>query len=253
MLPGCQLSKLRLSILNRREEYELLEALKHEVYEANMELPRQGLVKYTWGNVSGVDREKKLFAIKPSGVDYDKLTPEDIVICNFDGEVVEGDLNPSSDTATHAVLYKEFPEIGGIVHTHSTWATTWAQAGLDVPAMGTTHADTFYGSVPCARYLTQAEIDAGYEEETGKVIVETFKERAIDYMAVPGVLLHGHAPFTWGEDAADAVLHAVVLEEVSKMNLFARQLNSFAEELPQRILDKHYLRKHGADAYYGQK
>ncbi|AIS61760.1 L-ribulose-5-phosphate 4-epimerase [Listeria ivanovii] len=231
----------------------MLEALKEEVYQANVELPKQGLIKYTWGNVSGIDREKELFVIKPSGVDYDTLQPADMVVCDLAGNVVEGKLNPSSDTPTHAILYQKYPEIGGIVHTHSTWATIWAQAGLDVPAMGTTHADTFYGTVPCARFLTQAEIDRGYEKETGNVIVETFQQRGIAPMAVPGVLLHGHGSFTWGKDAKSAVMNAVVLDEVCKMNLFARQLNHFSEELPQRILDKHYLRKHGKDAYYGQK
>jgi len=231
----------------------LLEQLKEEVFQANLELPERGLIKYTWGNVSAVDREKGLFVIKPSGVGYDDMKASDMVVCDFDGNVIEGDLNPSSDMPTHAVLYKEFPEIGGIVHTHSTWATIWAQAGLDVPAMGTTHADTFYGTVPCARFLTQAEIDRGYEEETGNAIVETFRERGIKPMEVPGVLLHGHGPFTWGKDAKGAVMNAVVLDEVCKTNLFARQLNNFAEELPQRILDKHYLRKHGENAYYGQK
>lgn len=231
----------------------MLEALKEEVFQANMELPRQGLIKYTWGNVSGVDCEQGLFVIKPSGVDYETLKASDMVVCNLDGEVVEGELNPSSDTPTHAVLYRNYPEIGGVVHTHSTWATIWAQAGLDVPAMGTTHADTFYGKVPCARFLTAEEIDTGYEEETGNVIVKTFKERNIDPQQVPGVLLHGHGPFTWGKDANSAVMNAVVLDEVCKTNLFARQLNNFAEELPQRILDKHYLRKHGENAYYGQK
>ncbi|MFZ2378901.1 MAG: L-ribulose-5-phosphate 4-epimerase, partial [Trichococcus flocculiformis] len=219
----------------------------------NLELPERGLIKYTWGNVSAVDREKGLFVIKPSGVGYDDMKASDMVVCDFDGNVIEGDLNPSSDMPTHAVLYKEFPEIGAVVHTHSTWATIWAQAGLDVPAMGTTHADTFYGTVPCARFLTQAEIDRGYEEETGNAIVETFRERGIKPMEVPGVLLHGHGPFTWAKDAKGAVLNAVVLDEVCKTNLFARQLNAFAEELPQRILDKHYLRKHGENAYYGQK
>lgn len=231
----------------------MLEQLKEEVFQANLELPERGLIKYTWGNVSAVDREKGLFVIKPSGVGYDDMQASDMVVCDFDGNVIEGDLNPSSDMPTHAVLYKEFPEIGGIVHTHSTWATIWAQAGLDVPAMGTTHADTFYGTVPCARFLTQAEIDRGYEEETGNAIVETFRERGIKPMEVPGVLLHGHGPFTWGKDAKGAVMNAVVLDEVCKTNLFARQLNNFAEELPQRILDKHYLRKHGENAYYGQK
>lgn len=231
----------------------MLESLKEEIFLANMELPKQGLVKYTWGNVSGVDREKELFVIKPSGVSYGTLTAKDMVVCDFEGNVVEGDLSPSSDTMTHAVLYRHFKDIGGIVHTHSEWATAWSQAGLDVPAMGTTHADTFYGSIPCARFLTQEEIDRGYEKETGQVIVETFKERNIQPLEIPGVLLHGHAPFTWGKTAADAVVNAVVLDEVCKMNYYTRQLNSYAEELPQRILDKHYLRKHGKNAYYGQK
>nr|WP_321292756.1 L-ribulose-5-phosphate 4-epimerase [uncultured Trichococcus sp.] len=231
----------------------MLEQLKEEVFQANLELPERGLIKYTWGNVSAVDREKGLFVIKPSGVGYDDMKASDMVVCDFEGNVIEGDLNPSSDMPTHAVLYKEFPDVGGIVHTHSTWATIWAQAGLDVPAMGTTHADTFYGTVPCARFLTQAEIDRGYEEETGNAIVETFRERGIKPMEVPGVLLHGHGPFTWAKDAKGAVMNAVVLDEVCKTNLFARQLNTFAEQLPQRILDKHYLRKHGENAYYGQK
>lgn len=230
----------------------MLEQLKEEVFKANLELPKHGLVKFTWGNVSAVDREKKLFVIKPSGVDYEKMTAADMVVCDFEGNVVEGDMNPSSDTATHAVLYKNFLEIGGIVHTHSTWATIWAQAGLNLPALGTTHADTFYGTVPCARLLTQEEIDAGYEEQTGQVIVETFNERQIDPMEVPAVLLQGHGPFTWGKDAKSAVVNSVVLDEVAKMNFYTRELNRFAEELPQRVLDKHYLRKHGKDAYYGQ-
>jgi L-ribulose-5-phosphate 4-epimerase len=231
----------------------LLEQLKETVFQANLELPRQGLIKYTWGNVSAIDRETNLFVIKPSGVDYKTMQASDMVVCDLDGNIVEGTLNPSSDMPTHAVLYRHFPEIGGIVHTHSTWATTWAQAGLDLPAMGTTHADTFYGTVPCARFLTKEEIDQGYEEQTGELIAATFKERQIKPMEVPGVLLHGHGPFTWGKDADSAVMNAVVLEEVAKMNLFTRQLNSFAEELPQAILDKHYLRKHGKNAYYGQK
>lgn len=231
----------------------MLEQLKEEVFQANLELPERGLIKYTWGNVSAIDREKGLFVIKPSGVDYDRMAASDMVVCDLEGKVVEGRLNPSSDMATHAVLYRHFTKIGGIVHTHSTWATIWAQAGLDVPAMGTTHADTFYGTVPCARFLTQAEIDQGYEMATGHVIVETFKQRGIDPTAVPGVLLHGHGPFTWGKDAKSAVMNAVVLDEVCQTNLYARQLNQFAEELPQRVLDKHYLRKHGENAYYGQK
>lgn len=231
----------------------MLEQLKEEVFQANLALPKHGLIKYTWGNVSAIDREQELFVIKPSGVDYETLTAQDMVVCDLNGQVIEGNLNPSSDTPTHAVLYQYFPEIGGIVHTHSTWATIWAQAGLDVPAMGTTHADTFYGSIPCTRFLTQEEIDQGYEAETGNVIIETFNERNIQPLEIPGVLLHGHGPFTWGKDAKSAVMNAVVLDEVCKMNLFARELNHFADNLPQRILDKHYLRKHGTDAYYGQK
>ena len=231
----------------------MLEELKKKVYEANILLPKYGLITFTWGNVSEIDRESGLFVIKPSGVDYETMQASDMVVYDLDGNVVEGELNPSSDTPTHAVLYQAFPEIGGIVHTHSTWATIWAQAGLDVPAMGTTHADTFYGSVPCARFLTQEEIDRGYEAETGNVIVETFKARGLEPLEVPGVLLHGHGPFTWGKTANSAVMNAVVLDEVAKMNLFARELNHFADPLPQRILDKHYLRKHGKDAYYGQK
>jgi L-ribulose-5-phosphate 4-epimerase len=231
----------------------VLEQLKEEVFQANLDLPKYGLVKHTWGNASAIDRERGLFVIKPSGVDYETMKPSDMVVIDLDGNVVEGELRPSSDTATHAVLYKHYQEIGGIVHTHSTWATIWAQAGLDVPAMGTTHADTFYGAVPCARHLTQEEIDRGYEVETGNVIIETFEERGLDVLAVPGVLLHGHAPFTWGKDAKSAVLNSVVLDEVAKMNLYTRQLNPFAIELPQRILDKHYFRKHGKGAYYGQK
>lgn len=231
----------------------MLEQLKEEVYRANLELPDRGLIKYTWGNVSAFDKETGYFVIKPSGVDYESMTADDMVVVDLENNVIEGKYKPSSDTPTHAVLYKTYPDIGGIVHTHSTWATIWAQAGLDIPAMGTTQADTFYGAIPCARYLTQEEIDAGYEHETGKVIVETFRNRSLNPVDVPGVLLHGHGPFTWGKDAKTAVMNAVVLDEVAKMNLFTRQLNTFAEELPKRILDKHYLRKHGKDAYYGQK
>ncbi|MCC3355874.1 L-ribulose-5-phosphate 4-epimerase [Bacillus sp. REN16] len=231
----------------------MLEQLKEEVYQANLDLPKHGLVKFTWGNASAIDRESGLFVIKPSGVDYESMKPSDMVVVDLKGNIVEGELNPSSDTKTHAVLYNHFPEIGGIVHTHSTWATIWAQAGLDVPAMGTTHADTFYGSIPCARFLTQEEIDEGYEAQTGHVIIETFEERGLDVLAVPGILLQGHGPFTWGKDVKSAVINSVVLDEVAKMNLFARELNHFAPILPQRVLDKHYLRKHGKNAYYGQK
>lgn len=230
----------------------MLDHLKEEVFQANLELPERGLIKYTWGNVSAFDRESGYFVIKPSGISYKEMKASDMVVVDLENRVVEGELNPSSDTPTHAVLYKKFPEIGGIVHTHSTWATIWAQAGLDVPVMGTTHADTFFGAVPCVRVLTQEEIDIGYEHETGNVIVDTFLDRGISPIDVPGVLLQGHGPFTWGKNAADAVMNAVVLDEVCKMNYFTRQLNSYAEELPRRILDKHYLRKHGKNAYYGQ-
>ncbi|MHA2959424.1 L-ribulose-5-phosphate 4-epimerase [Priestia megaterium] len=230
----------------------MLDKLKEEVFQANVDLPKHGLVKYTWGNVSAIDRDSGLFVIKPSGVTYEKMTAKDIVVVDLDGRVVEGELNPSSDTLTHAVLYKHYPQIGGIAHTHSTWATIWAQAGLDVQAMGTTHADTFYGSVPCARFLTEKEVNDGYEVETGKVIIETFEERGLDVLAVPGILLQGHGPFTWGKDAKSAVMNSVVLDEVAKMNFFTQKLNGLAEGLPQRILDKHYLRKHGKNAYYGQ-
>lgn len=229
-----------------------LKDLKQKVYDANMEVRDQGLIKYTWGNVSGVSREHKVFVIKPSGVSYDDLIPEDMVVCDFEGNVIEGKLNPSSDTQTHAALYKEYEDIGAIVHTHSPWATIWSQAGLDVPVYGTTHADTFYGEIPCARFLTQEEIDKAYERETGNVIIETFKERGLDVMDIPGVLLHGHGPFTWAKDPETAVMNAVVLEEVCMMNYHTISLNNSAEKLPQRILDKHYLRKHGKDAYYGQ-
>ena len=231
----------------------MLEELKKKVFEANMELPRRGLVTYTWGNVSGIDREKGLFVIKPSGVEYDELRPEDLVVMDLDGNQVEGELNPSSDTKTHLVLYNAFPQIGGIVHTHSPHAVGWAQAGEDIPCFGTTHADYFYGPVPCARHLTKEELDEGYELNTGNVIVETFQKRGIDPVAVPAVICHSHGPFAWGKDAAQAVYHAVVLEEVAKMALYTRQVRPDAVPAPQRIQDKHYLRKHGPGAYYGQK
>ena len=231
----------------------MLEKLKEQVYLANMELPKRGLVTYTWGNVSGIDREKGLFVIKPSGVDYDVLKPSDMVVMDLQGNRVEGDLNPSSDTKTHLVLYNAFPGIGGIVHTHSPYAVAWAQAGEDLPCYGTTHADYFYGSVPCARHLTQEELDEDYERNTGITIVETFRERGIDPKAVPAVLCYSHGPFTWGKDADQAVYHSVVLEECAKMGIFTRVLNPHAAPAPQRMLDKHYLRKHGPNAYYGQK
>ena len=231
----------------------MLEKLKEQVYLANMELPKRGLVTYTWGNVSGIDREKGLFVIKPSGIGYDLLKPDDMVVMDLQGNKVEGDLNPSSDTKTHLVLYNAFPGIGGIVHTHSPYAVAWAQAGEDLPCYGTTHADYFYGSVPCARHLTQEELDEDYERNTGITIVETFRERGIDPKAVPAVLCYSHGPFTWGKDADQAVYHSVVLEECAKMGIFTRVLNPHAAPAPQRMLDKHYLRKHGPSAYYGQK
>ena len=230
----------------------MLEELKEKVYLANMELPKRGLVTYTWGNVSGIDREKGLFVIKPSGVEYDELKPSDMVVMDLQGNKVEGDMNPSSDTKTHLVLYNAFPQVGGIVHTHSPYAVAWAQAGEDLPCYGTTHADYFYGSIPCARHLTQAELDEDYEKNTGITIVETFKERGLDPMAVSAVLCFSHGPFTWGKDPAQAVYHSVVLEECAKMALFTRMINPNAAPAPQRMLDKHYMRKHGPNAYYGQ-
>ena len=231
----------------------MLEQLKKEVYEANMELPRRGLVTYTWGNVSGIDREKGLVVIKPSGVEYEDLKPEDLVVLDLEGNVVEGDLNPSSDTKTHLELYKAFPQLGGIVHTHSPHAVAWAQAGSDIPCYGTTHADYFYGPIPCARSLTPAEVEEDYERHTGKVIIEAFGERKLNPVHVPAVICRNHGPFTWGKNAAQAVYHAVVLEEVSKMAMYTRQINGQVEAAPQHVQDKHFMRKHGPNAYYGQK
>ena len=230
----------------------MLEELKLKVYEANMELPLRGLVTYTWGNASGIDREKGLFVIKPSGVDYDALRPEDLVVMDLEGNKVEGEMNPSSDTKTHLILYREFPEIGGLVHTHSTNAVAWAQAGEDIPAYGTTHADYFYGPIPCTRNLSQEEIDQDYETCTGKVIVETFRERKLNPLHVPAVICRNHGPFTWGKDAAAAVYHSVVLEEVAKMAVLTRQIRSDSPSAPDSILNKHFMRKHGPNAYYGQ-
>ena len=231
----------------------MLKKLKHAVYEANMELPHRGLVTYTWGNVSGIDRERGLVVIKPSGVSYDELTPDDLVVLDLDGKVVDGKLNPSSDTKTHLELYKAFPEIGGIVHTHSPYAVGWAQAGRDIPAYGTTHADYFYGPVPCCRSLTEQDVEEDYERNTGLVIVETFRQRELDPVHVPGAICRNHGPFTWGKDAAQAVYHAVVLEEVAKMAVYTTQISPDAQPAPQYVLDKHFLRKHGPNAYYGQK
>lgn len=231
----------------------MLEELKKQVYEANMMLPRYGLVTFTWGNVSGIDRESGLFVIKPSGVDYDQLTPEDMVVMNLDGKRVEGRYNPSSDTATHLELYKAFPEIGGIVHTHSSYATSWAQSGRSIPCYGTTHADYIYGEVPCLRCLTKQEIDEAYEKNTGLLIVDAFKKLDKEILAVPAVLCKNHGPFAWGKDANEAVHNAVVLEEVAKMAYRTELINPQVKEAPTELQDKHYFRKHGKDAYYGQK
>ena len=231
----------------------MLKSLREAVYEANMELPRRGLVTYTWGNVSAVDRAAGLMVIKPSGVEYEDLSPDKLVVLDLDGRRVEGSLNPSSDTKTHLELYRAFPEIGGIVHTHSAHAVAWAQAGRDIPCFGTTHADYFYGPVPCARALSPEEVEDDYEGSTGRVIVETFRERGLNPVHVPGVICRSHGPFTWGRDAAQAVYHAAVLEEVAKMAIFTVQINPEALPAPQHVLDKHFMRKHGPNAYYGQK
>lgn len=228
----------------------MLEELKEKVLKANLLLPHYGLVTFTWGNVSEIDRERNLVVIKPSGVDYDKLTVEDMVVVDLSGHVVEGTLRPSSDTPTHLELYKAFKEIGGIVHTHSTFATSWAQAGSKIPCFGTTHADYFYNEIPCARSLTKEEIATDYEKNTGLVIVETFKGR--EPLATPGVLCVNHGPFSWGKDSLEAVHNAVVLEEVAKMAMYAKLINPELKAAPQTIMDKHYFRKHGKDAYYGQ-
>lgn len=229
----------------------MLEELKQKVCEANLMLPKYGLVTFTWGNVSGIDRERGLMVIKPSGVEYDGMTPDDMVVVDLKtGERTEGKWKPSSDTDTHLALYRAFPELGGVVHTHSRWAATFAQAGMAIPAMGTTQGDYFYGDIPCTRKMTPGEIGGAYELETGNVIVETF--RGMDPMAVPGVLVHSHGPFAWGTDPMNAVHNAVVLEEVAFMDWHAMLLNPKAGRMQQELLDKHYLRKHGKNAYYGQ-
>lgn len=228
----------------------MLEKLKEQVFEANLDLVKHKLVVFTWGNVSGIDRETELVVIKPSGVSYDKMKPKDMVVLNLHGKVIEGDLKPSSDAATHLVLYRQFKNIGGVVHTHSEWATSWAQAGKGIPAIGTTHADYFYGEIPCTRKMTRAEIEGEYELETGKVIIERFTD--IDPDQIPGVLVNNHGPFTWGTDADNAVHNAVVLEEVAKMAFRSLILNP-ETTMDQVLLDKHFLRKHGKNAYYGQK
>ncbi|WP_372772510.1 L-ribulose-5-phosphate 4-epimerase [Mangrovibacterium sp.] len=227
----------------------MLEQLKKEVFKANVALVKHGLVIFTWGNVSAIDREKGLIVIKPSGVDYDVMKASDMVVVDLDGKVVEGDLKPSSDTPTHLELYKNFLEIGGVVHTHSTYATAWSQAGVDLPVLGTTHADYFYGDIPCARSMTNEEIDRAYEKETGTVIVEAFADR--NPMHVPGVVVKNHGPFTWGKDAHDAVHNSVVLEQVAKMAYIARQVNP-STSMNKYLVEKHFKRKHGDNAYYGQ-
>ncbi|MBS9782963.1 MAG: L-ribulose-5-phosphate 4-epimerase [Pasteurella sp.] len=231
----------------------MLEALKEKVLKANLELPKHKLVTFTWGNVSEIDRETNLVVIKPSGVEYDEMTADDMVVVDlFTGKVVEGKLKPSSDTPTHLELYRQFPNIGGIVHTHSRHATAWAQAGEDLLALGTTHGDYFYGTIPCTRKMTPAEIAGEYELETGKVIVETFQKRNIQADQVPAVIVHSHGPFVWGKDANDAVHNSVVLEELAYMNFVTSQIRPNIQSMQQELLDKHYLRKHGANAYYGQ-
>lgn len=230
----------------------MLEELKEKVLKANLLLPELDLVKFTWGNVSEIDRENGIIAIKPSGVDYENLTADDIVLVDLDGNIVEGKLRPSSDTATHIELYKAFSDIGGVVHTHSEWAVSWAQSGRGIPCYGTTHADCFYGEIPCTREMTDEEIESAYEKNTGIVIAETFMKRNIDPMAVPGVLCVNHGPFSWGKNGHDAVHNAAVLETVAEMATKTELLNPSVKPVKQAILDKHYFRKHGKNAYYGQ-
>ncbi len=232
----------------------MLEQLKQNVYEANMLLPKYGLVTFTWGNVSAIDRSLGLIVIKPSGVDYDQMSPDDMVVLDLDGNQIEGKLKPSSDTSTHIELYKSFSNIGGIVHTHSRWATTFAQAGNGIPPLGTTHADYFYGEIPCTRKMATGEINGAYEKETGSVIIEHFTNHNLDPDCIPAALVHSHGPFTWGTDAKNAVHNAVVLEEVAFMAYHSLMLkNNSLPNMQAELLDKHFLRKHGANAYYGQK
>lgn len=229
----------------------MLEKLKQSVLEANLELPKKGLVTYTWGNVSGIDRETNLVVIKPSGVPYEELKLEHLVVVDLEGNIIEGNLKPSSDTPTHLIIYKNFKEVGGVVHTHSRWATLWSQSGRGIPPLGTTHADYFYGEIPCTRKMTSEEIQADYEKETGNIIIETFK--GINPIYVPAILVNNHGPFTWGKDAQEAVHNAVVLEEVSMMAYYTCSLTPGIEPIDVVLLNKHFLRKHGANSYYGQK
>lgn len=230
----------------------MYESLKEKVLKENLRLVALDLVIFTWGNVSEFDRDHGVIAIKPSGVEYDVMKTEDIVLVDLDGNVIDGQLKPSSDLATHLEIYRAFPEVNGIVHTHSRWATAYAQAGCDLPALGTTHADYFYGDIPCTRLMTGEEIHGDYEKETGKVIIETFRDRGLQPMDIPAVLVHSHGPFAWGKDAADAVYHAKVLEEDAMMAALALSINPTLGRMQQALLDKHYLRKHGKGAYYGQ-
>lgn len=231
----------------------MLEQLKQQVLAANLALPQHHLVTFTWGNVSAIDRESGLVVIKPSGVEYDGMQAKDMVVVDLSsGNVVEGDKKPSSDTATHLALYRAFPHIGGIVHTHSRHATIWSQAGKDLMPLGTTHADYFYGAIPCTRPMRDDEIEESYEHNTGSVIIETFRQRGISPSQIPAVLVNSHGPFAWGTNPANAVHNAVVLEEIAYMNLFTQQLQPHLTAMQQTLLDKHFLRKHGANAYYGQ-
>ncbi len=231
----------------------MLEELKEQVFRANLDLVKHGLVLFTWGNVSGIDREQGLVVIKPSGVSYDAMKASDMVVVDLQsGKVVEGDLNPSSDTPTHLVIYRNFPEVGGVVHTHSTYATGWAQSGLDIPSLGTTHADYFHDAIPCTRSMTEAEVKGQYELETGNVIVDTFQSRGINPVHTPGVLVKNHGPFSWGKDANEAVYHAVVMEEVAKMASVTYTVNP-RPTMSELLVEKHFSRKHGPNAYYGQK
>ncbi|AOY75716.1 L-ribulose-5-phosphate 4-epimerase [Clostridium formicaceticum] len=228
----------------------MLKKLKEQVLQGNLELPKRNLVTYTWGNVSGIDREKGFVVIKPSGVPYEEMTLKDLVVVDLEGNQVEGDMKPSSDTPTHLVLYKAFPDIGGVVHTHSHWSTVWAQIGKGVPALGTTHADYFYGEIPCTRKMTLQEIEGDYEEETGKVIIEGFIDKNPNYF--PGVLVKNHGPFSWGKDPQKAVENAVIMEEIAKLAYYTLSFSPDTEAISDGLLDKHFLRKHGKNAYYGQ-
>lgn len=231
----------------------VIQEMKQRIYDANIRLPKEGLVKLTWGNVSEVNYDYNIIVIKPSGLKYDDMKPEDMVVTNLDGIAETGQLKPSSDLLTHVILYKAFPKIRSVVHTHSQWAVVWAQARRDILAYGTTHADNFYGDVPCTRSLTPKEVRDAYEEETGNVIVETFFNRELDPMAIPAVIVPNHGPFTWGETVEKALENSIVLDEIAKMAFAVEQLNPEVPQIEQFLLDKHYFRKHGADAYYGQK